>query len=57
VAAMTAIYFTDDATANELLAGNDFAMLVGLTLYQQVAPICPIDPGSAGLTERLSLVV
>lgn len=54
---MTAIYFTDDATANELLAGNDFAMLVGLTLYQQVAPICPIDPGSAGLTERLSLVV
>ena len=29
---MVAIYFTDDDDANDLLANNDFAMLVRLTL-------------------------
>lgn len=33
---MNEISFTDDEDANTLLATNDFAMLVGITLYQQV---------------------
>jgi uncharacterized HhH-GPD family protein len=49
---MTAIYFTDDARANELLAGNDFAMLVGLTLYQQV-PVEKAFSGPYVLSDRL----
>jgi uncharacterized HhH-GPD family protein len=34
---MTQIAFTDAPEANELLAGNHFALLVGMTLYQQVS--------------------
>lgn len=33
---MAEIYFTDDDAANALLATDEFAMLVGVTLYQQV---------------------
>jgi uncharacterized HhH-GPD family protein len=49
---MAAIYFTDDPEANALLASDPFAMLVGLTLYQQV----PVEKAFAGpfvLRERL----
>jgi len=34
---MTGIYFTTDPDANALLARNPFALLVGLTLHQQVS--------------------
>ena len=34
---MTAIYFTTDSEANALLGRNPFAMVVGLTLHQQVS--------------------
>lgn len=34
---MTAIYFTTDPDANALLARDPFALLVGLTLHQQVS--------------------
>lgn len=34
---MTAIYFTTDPEANALLAHDPFALLIGLTLHQQVS--------------------
>ena len=49
---MAAIYFTDDDDANDLLANNDFAMLVGLTLYQQV-PVEKAFSGPYVLSDRL----
>jgi len=41
---MAEIYFTDDPDANRLLADDPFAMLIGLTLYQQV----PVEKAFAG---------
>jgi uncharacterized HhH-GPD family protein len=49
---MTEIYFTDDEDANALLATDDFAMLVGLTLYQQV-PVEKAFSGPFVLRDRL----
>ena len=49
---MTEIYFTDDEDANALLANDDFAMLVGLTLYQQV-PVEKAFSGPSVLRDRL----
>lgn len=49
---MTEIHFTTEPAANELLTENHFALLVGMTLYQQV----PTDKAFAGphvLKERL----
>jgi uncharacterized HhH-GPD family protein len=49
---MTQIAFTDAPEANELLATNRFALLVGMTLYQQV----PVEKAFAGpyvLQQRL----
>jgi len=49
---MTQIAFTDAPEANDLLAANQFAMLVGMTLYQQV----PVEKAFAGpyvLEQRL----
>ncbi len=49
---MSEIHFTNDAAANELLGQNHFALLVGMTLYQQV----PVEKAFAGpyvLQERL----
>lgn len=49
---MAEIHFTDDPEANALLASDPFAMLIGLTLYQQV----PVEKAFAGpfvLRERL----
>ncbi|MEN8240236.1 MAG: HhH-GPD-type base excision DNA repair protein [Actinomycetota bacterium] len=49
---MTQISFTEAAEANELLADNHFALLVGMTLYQQV----PVEKAFAGpyvLEQRL----
>lgn len=49
---MAEIYFTDDDDANDLLATNDFALLVGLTLYQQV-PVEKAFLGPFVLRDRL----
>jgi uncharacterized HhH-GPD family protein len=49
---MTQIYFTNDGAANQVLAENHFALLVGMTLYQQV----PVEKAFAGpgvLADRL----
>jgi len=49
---MTQIAFTDAPEANTLLANNHFALLVGMTLYQQV----PVEKAFAGpyvLEQRL----
>ena len=45
-------YFTDYDGANDLLATDDFAMLVGLTLYQQV-PVEKAFMGPFVLRDRL----
>jgi len=49
---MSTIYFTNEEQANELLARNHFALLVGMTLYQQV-PVEKAFAGPADLEERL----
>ena len=49
---MTEIHFTTEPAANELLAENHFALLVGMTLYQQV-PVEKAFAGPAVLAERL----
>ena len=41
---MTQIYFTDAPDANALLAENHFALLIGMTLYQQI----PVEKAFAG---------
>ncbi len=49
---MTQIYFTEATDANTLLAENHFALLVGMTLYQQI----PVEKAFAGpyeLEQRL----
>lgn len=49
---MAEIHFTNEEAANQLLAENHFALLVGMTLYQQV----PVEKAFAGpyvLQERL----
>lgn len=49
---MSDIHFTNEEQANELLAQNHFALLIGMTLYQQV----PVEKAFAGpymLQERL----
>ncbi len=49
---MTQIHFTEAPDANTLLAGNHFALLVGMTLYQQI----PVEKAFAGpydLEQRL----
>jgi len=49
---MPEIHFTTESDANQLLADSDFAMLVGITLYQQV----PVEKAFAGpwvLAQRL----
>ncbi|MFV1971784.1 MAG: Fe-S cluster assembly protein HesB, partial [Acidimicrobiia bacterium] len=53
---MSKIYFTNDKEANTLLAENHFALLVGMTLYQQV----PVEKAFAGphvLEERLETAI
>ena len=47
-----ALYFTDDADANRLLAEDPLALLIGLVLYQQV-PVEKAFSGPAALQERL----
>jgi uncharacterized HhH-GPD family protein len=49
---MTQIYFTNEDAANQLLAENHFALLVGMTLYQQV-PVEKAFAGPAVLVDRL----
>jgi uncharacterized HhH-GPD family protein len=49
---MSEIYFTNEEAANEVLASNHFALLVGMTLYQQV-PVEKAFAGPAVLAERL----
>jgi uncharacterized HhH-GPD family protein len=46
------LYFTDDDAANELLAAEPLALLIGLALYQQV-PVEKAFVGPAVLKERL----
>lgn len=46
------LYFTEDETANRLLAENPLALLIGLALYQQV-PVEKAFAGPAVLQERL----
>ena len=49
---MTQIYFTTETDGNALLGDNHFALLVGMTLYQQV----PVEKAFAGprvLEQRL----
>ncbi len=51
-ACMTGIHFTNEDAANQLLEENHFALLVGMTLYQQV----PVEKAFAGpyvLQQRL----
>ncbi|MFN8102887.1 MAG: HhH-GPD-type base excision DNA repair protein [Acidimicrobiia bacterium] len=48
----TALHFTDDDAANRLLAGNGFALLVGMLLDQQF-PMERAFAGPALLQERL----
>jgi uncharacterized HhH-GPD family protein len=49
---MTQMYFTNEEAANEVLAENHFALLVGMTLYQQV-PVEKAFAGPAVLADRL----
>jgi uncharacterized HhH-GPD family protein len=49
---MTEIYFTNVDGANDVLAENHFALLVGMTLYQQV-PVEKAFSGPAVLEDRL----
>jgi uncharacterized HhH-GPD family protein len=49
---MTQIYFTNEDEANQALAENHFALLVGMTLYQQV-PVEKAFAGPAVLANRL----
>ena len=49
---MSTINFTNEEQANTLLAENHFAMLVGMTLYQQV-PVEKAFAGPADLEQRL----
>jgi uncharacterized HhH-GPD family protein len=49
---MPDIHFTEAPEANTLLADNDFALLVGMTLYQQV-PVEKAFAGPAVLSERI----
>lgn len=49
---MVSINFTTEAEANDLLASNPFALLVGMTLYQQV-PVEKAFAGPAVIEERL----
>jgi uncharacterized HhH-GPD family protein len=51
---MTEIYFTTEEAANEVLATNHFALLVGMTLYQQV-PVEKAFAGPAVLADRLGM--
>lgn len=46
------IYFTEAPEANQLLAENSFAMLVGMTLYQQI-PVEKAFAGPAVIQQRL----
>lgn len=53
---MSTIYFTNEDAANELLSDNHFALLVGMTLYQQV----PVEKAFAGpfvLQERVGKAI
>jgi len=49
---MTQIHFTTEPAANTVLADNHFALLVGMTLYQQV-PVEKAFAGPAVLEERI----
>ena len=49
---MPSIHFTDAPDANELLADNHFALVVGMTLYQQV-PVEKAFAGPAVIRDRL----
>ncbi len=49
---MSAIYFTTDPDANALLADDPFALIVGLTLYQQI-PTQKAFAGPSDLRDRL----
>ena len=49
---MSEIYFANEEAANGVLASNDFALLVGMTLYQQV-PVEKAFAGPAVLADRL----
>ncbi len=49
---MPEIHFTDGPESNELLANNHFALVVGMTLYQQV-PVEKAFAGPAVIRERL----
>ncbi len=46
------LHFTTESAANQLLAENSFALLVGMTLYQQV-PVEKAFAGPAVLADRL----
>jgi uncharacterized HhH-GPD family protein len=49
---MTEIHFTTEPAANTVLADNHFALLVGMTLYQQV-PVEKAFAGPSVLEERI----
>ncbi len=51
---MPSIHFTDAPEANDLLADNHFALVVGMTLYQQV-PVEKAFAGPAILQQRLGV--
>lgn len=53
---MAEIHFTVAPEANELLADNHFALIVGMTLYQQV-PVEKAFAGPAVLQERLGMTL
>lgn len=53
---MTEIYFTTEPAANTVLADNHFALLVGMTLYQQV-PVEKAFAGPAMLAERIGMTL
>lgn len=53
---MPSIHFTEAPEANELLANNDFALLVGMTLYQQI-PVEKAFAGPAVLAERTGVTI
>ncbi len=53
---MSAIYFTTNSDANTLLGHDPFALLVGLTLYQQI-PTQKAFAGPYDLKERLGGVL
>ena len=54
--AMTALHFTDTEGANAILSSNPFALLVGMTLYQQV-PVEKAFAGPAVIEEPTTTVV